>query len=152
MTDEPKKKTQIWYKGMPSPNPGGRKRVNIGVRELVSKECGEAAHQLRELLVKEKLTGSDKIRLAVIQEIFDRAVGRPPLGIQVRDITETSHPLMDFLPLGKKEKGAGPMRNALERAYGEYQREQEKERQQRNNDGSVDLVRIEPPSESEPEK
>lgn len=69
---EPRK--NLWQRGMKSPNPNGRPRIEGRIRQLAQKHSRRAISRLVQLMDKSK---NERIVLLAANSILDRAVGKP---------------------------------------------------------------------------
>jgi hypothetical protein len=73
-----------WHKGMASPNPVGRPRVQAEITELARRECPKA---IRRLAWLRDNSDSHAVQLAASVALLDRGYGRPPMLIATADMS-----------------------------------------------------------------
>lgn len=74
-----------WYKGMRSPNPGGRPAAVHRLQDLAREHTAEAVEKIRAIMNDPK--ASLLMQLAAARELLDRAYGKPATTIQGPDET-----------------------------------------------------------------
>jgi hypothetical protein len=64
-----------WYAGMPSPNPGGRRKADVRLQDLAREHTEEALKTIIDLMKDAKTPRLTK--LACARELLDRGWGKP---------------------------------------------------------------------------
>ncbi len=79
------KPTGKWYPGMPSPNPGGRAKSNVRVKELAGQHTEEVITILMGLARNGK---SEQARIAAGIALLNRAHGIPAQSLEISSLDE----------------------------------------------------------------